>query len=301
MSPSPCSPSPPTDSSPAQSCGSSGATTTIQNAGDASALSSCQTYTGSIAIATDTSDDLDFGDLRAISGSLSASEVDQLSSISAAGLQRIGDAFKLENIQILSTLNFPQLSEVGSIEWTGLPTLSGLSFTTGLQEASSLTIINTGLQSLDGINLQNVDTFIVTNNNFLNEISMQVGSIADRIELSANGRDVSAEFPNLEWAYNATLNNLTSLSMPSLSSINGSFGINSNFFESMAAPNLTNVGGTLSFVANAALTNVSMPELKTVVGGLLIANNSKFDEIDFESLARVGGAIDITGDYSRYV
>lgn len=292
----------PTDPLPAQQCGGGSATTTIQNSGDASALSNCQTYSGSIAIATGTTDDIDFGSLRGISGSLSVSEANDLTSISGASLQTIGDAFTLENVQILSTLNFPQLSEVGSIEWTGLPNLVGLSFTTGLQEAGSLTIINTGLESLDGINLQNVDTFVVTNNNFLNEISMQVGSISDRIELAANGQEVQAEFPNLEWAYNLTLANLSSISMPSLSSVNGSLGFYSNFLDGVAAPNLTNVGGGLSFVANADLTNVSFPELTTIGGGLLIANNTALDEIDgFPQLARVGGAIDVTGNFSSYV
>lgn len=223
-----------------------------------------------------------------------------MTSISGNSLQSIGDAFRLVNVQILSTLNFPQLTEVGAIQWTGLPNLQGLSFTTGLQQASQLTIINTGLASLDGINLQSVDTFVVTNNLYLNQISMQVGSISDRIELAANGRDVTAEFPNLEWAYNMTLANVSSVSIPSLSSVNGSLGFYSNFLESVSAPNLTNVGGGLAFVANADLTNVSFPELNTISGGLLIANNSNLEEITgFPSLKRVGGAIDISGDFTE--
>lgn len=223
-----------------------------------------------------------------------------MTSISGASLQTIGDAFRLENVQILSTLNFPQLSEVGSVEWTGLPNLQGLSFTTGLSQADSLTIINTGLSSLDGINLESVDTFVVTNNNYLNQISMQVESISDRIELAANGRDVEAEFPNLQWAYNMTLANVSSVSIPSLSSVNGSLGFYSNFIESVSAPNLTNVGGGLSFVANADLTNASFPELTTISGGLLIANNTAFEEITgFPALTRVGGAVDISGNFTE--
>lgn len=223
-----------------------------------------------------------------------------MTSISGSSLQTIGDAFRLENVQILSTLNFPQLSQVGSIEWTGVPNLQGLSFTTGLSEAESVTIINTGLTSLDGINLDSVDTFVVTNNNYLTSISMQVESISDRIELAANGRDVEAEFPNLQWAYNMSLANVSSVSIPSLSSVNGSLGFYSNFIEGVSAPNLTNVGGSLSFVANADLTNASFPELTTVGGGLLIANNTAFEEIvGFPALRRVGGAVDFSGNFTR--
>lgn len=290
-----------TDPLEAQSCGGgSSSTTTIQNGGDASALGSCQTYSGSIAVATGNSDDLDFGSLRGISGSLIVSEVDQLTSISGSSLQSIGDTFRLENVQILSTLNFPQLSQVGTVDWTGLPNLQGLSFTTGLSEVESLTIINTALTSLDGINLDSVDTFVVTNNNYLNSISMQVKSISDRIELAANGRDVQAEFPNLQWAYNVSLANVSSIDIPSLSAVNGSLGFYSNFIEGVSAPNLTNVGGTLALVANADLTNASFPELTTVRGGLLIANNTKLDDITgFPSLKRVGGAVDFSGNFSR--
>lgn len=238
---------PPTDPPPpAQSCGSSGETTTIQNAGDASAIASCSTYSGSIAIATGTTDDIELGDLQEITGSLIASEVPDMTSLSGNGLQTIGDTFQLENVQILSTLNFPQLSSVGSIDWIGLPNLSGLSFTAGIEEADDLSIQNTGLSSLDGINLEEVNTMQIANNNYLTEISMQLNNIGEAFSMEANGRDISVEFPNMEWAYNMTFRNVTEVSMPSLASVNGSLGFQSNFFESVAMPNLTEIGGTLS-------------------------------------------------------
>lgn len=67
------------------------------------------------------------------------------------------------------------------------------------------------------------------------------------------------------------------------------------------APNLTKVGGDVAYVADAALTNISMPLLKSIGGGLLIANCSSLESIDgFASLEKTG-AINISGNFTEYV
>jgi len=72
----------------------------------------------------------------------------------------------------------------------------------------------------------------------------------------------------------------------------------------IAAPNLTSVGstatgqGSLAFVANGKLANISMPLLKSVGGADQIANNTDLDSISFPSLSVVGGAIDFSGNFS---
>lgn len=277
-------------------------TTTIQNQGDAMALSTCLTYSGSIAIATGTTDDIALDGIRRITGSLTAKNVSNMVSLSGDSLSQIDDSFSLTDIQILSTLNFPSLTDVDTVDWLGLPNLQGLSFTSQLQRVSSLSIQNTELGSLEGIDLQEVDTFIVANNPYLNDITMQLGNVSTALSLEANGRDVRVSFPNLEWAYNMTFRNCSSVDIQSLASLNGSLGFYSNYFDSISAPNLTNVGGGVAFVSNAPLTNISFPELIQVNGGLQIANNSHLETINgFPRLQRVGGAIDFNGEFKRYV
>lgn len=284
------------DNPPAQ-C--SAATTTIQNAGDASALASCRTFSGSIAIATGTTDNIAIDGVQEITGSLSATNVTQMTQLSADSLETIGETFMLNDLTILSTLNFPRLTSVDTIDWEALPALQGLSFTTAVQQAKTLSIQNTQLNSLDGINLQTVDSVMIANNNYLEEISMQLGNISTALNIEANGRNVTAEFPNLEWAFNMTFRNVSSVSIPSLASLNGSLGFYSNFMSGVNAPNLTTVGGSLSFVSNEDLTNVTMPQLKTVSGGLQLANNTELDHISgFPALQTVGGALDFYGNFS---
>ncbi|KAF2766407.1 hypothetical protein EJ03DRAFT_330139 [Teratosphaeria nubilosa] len=279
------------------SCSTDG-TTTIQNQGDASALSGCTTFSGNIAIATGTTNSISLDGIQRIEGSLTADNVTQLTSFSANDLTTIDDDFTLSSLTILSTLSFPALTSVNSIDWTALPALQGLSFSAGVQQASSVSIQNTQLTSLDGINLQTVDSMIIANNPYLNDIDMQLGNVTQALTLEANGRNVTANFPNMEWAYNITFRNVSSVSTPSLASVNGSYGMFANFFSSVAAPNLTSVGGSLSFVSNMDMTNLSFPELKTVGGGLQVANNTELGDIDFPALTTVSGALDFYGNFS---
>ena len=192
------------------------------------------------------------------------------------------------------------MTDVGSIQWEALPALQGLSFTTGVQSANELNIQNTQLNSLDGINLQVVDTVYIANNPYLQDIEMQLGNITNALTLESNGKNVSAIFPNLIWANNMTFRNASRVSIPSLESVNGSLGFYSNDFSSLTAANLTSVGGSLSFVSNTDLSNVSMPLLKTISGGFQLANNTELDMVDgFPVLATVGGALDFYGNFTK--
>jgi len=277
----------------------SAATTTIQNAGDASALASCKTFTGTIAIATGTTDQIALDGISVIKGSLIADNVTAITQLSADSLITITDTFGLSDMTVLSTLSFPQLTNVDTIDWIALPALQGLSFTSGVETASTVSIQNTQLNTLDGINLQVVDTFMIANNPYLEDITMQLGNITTSLTIEANGRNVSAIFPNLDWAFNITLRNVSTVSIPSLGSVNGSMGFYSNEFMTVNAPNITTVGGSLSFVSNIDLTNVTMPELTTIGGGFQIANNTQYKIVNaFPKLATVGGALDFYGNFT---
>ncbi|KAK3673731.1 cell wall protein Ecm33 [Recurvomyces mirabilis] len=287
-------------SAAAQSSCSVSGTTTIQSQGDATALAACQTFTGSIAIASTAVNQIALDGIQRISGSLIANNVTQVTALSGSSLTQIDDSFMLNGLTILTSLNFPRLEAVDTIDWEALPALQGLSFTTGVQQASQVSIQNTQLQSLSGINLQIVQQMTIANNPYLNEINMQLGNISQSLILEANGRNVSATFPNLEWAFNMTFRNVSQVSIPSLASINGSMGFYANFFSSLAAPNLTSIGQTLSFVSNEALTNLSFPELTTVGGGLQVANNTDLQTINgFSALKTVGGALDFNGNFTE--
>lgn len=223
-----------------------------------------------------------------------------LTSLSASQLTTIGNTFQLTNLTILSSLSFPSLTQVGSIKWLTLPALQQLSFTQQIQKAASVMISDTQLSSLAGINLVSVDTFDVNNNNQLNKINLQLGNVSNALSIAFNSKAVVAEFPYLIWANNITFRNVSTVKLPSLSVVNGSMGFYSDLITSFAAPNLTKVGGTLSFVDNNSLTNLSLPVLTEVDGGLQIANNTMLSNIDgLPKLQTIGGAGDFHGPIKR--
>lgn len=200
----------------------------------------------------------------------------------------------------LSTLSFPQINNVDIIRWTALAQLQALGFgDRGIETAQEVTIDNTQLNSLDGLNFKSLSSFSATNNPFLNELVMQLGNITKAFTVSANGGQMNVELPNLEWAYNLTLNGISSLNLASLEKVNGSLGFNNAELDTISLANLTTVGGTLSFDENDSLTGVDMPELETIGGGLTVFNCSKFANVSFPALESVGGAVDFDGAFTK--
>lgn len=263
-------------------------------------MASCSTFSGDIAIATAAADTIQLNGIQRISGNLIASGATKLTTLSADSLTIIDKGFQLTNLTILSTLAFPRLAMVDSIAWNALPNLQNLSFTSKVTRAANVLITNTQLASLNGIDLQTVDTFNINNNPYLTQIETQLGNISKALTIEANGRRLTASFPNLQWAYNMTFRNCSDVKLPSLSAVNGSMGFYENFFQSLAAPNLTSVGSSLVFDDNAQLTNISLPMLKTISGGYQIANNTQLKVIDgFQALQTVGGAIDFSGNFTK--
>jgi hypothetical protein len=282
----------------AQASCSTSATLTVQNAGDASALATCTTFSGSLAVATGTSDSINFPNVKVLTGDLTIANAPNITNLGADSLQSIGGSFDVNNCQILSSLSFPQLTSTGELSLQALPNLNVLGFTSNVKTATTLNIQNTFLQTLDGINLQKVNSIYVANNRLLQDISFQVDIISQSLILESNGDQLTASFPNLLSASNLTFRNCPSVSIPSLANVTGSLGFYENSFASLAAPNLTSVGQTLAINTNTALTNISMPILKTIGGGFQVQNNTLLKVATFPALQTIGGALDFYGTFT---
>ena len=205
---------------------------------------------------------------------------------------------------VLTSLSCPQLSQVDVLNFTALPALSRLSFgNTGIQKAESILITNTNLESLKGIDtLDDITTFNVNNNQQLTNITLEVTSIGNSLDIFANDASVqglTAAFPMLETATNMTFRNCSSISLPALKNVTQKMGFYGNTIEGFSAPNLTTAGG-LIFVDNTELTNITIPQLTSVNGSYQIANNTQLKSIDgFPKLSVVIGALDFNGNFSE--
>jgi len=281
------------------SCSAS-ATKTIQNAGDATALSACSTYSGSIAVATGATEDIALNGIKKITGDLVADGNANIRRLSADSLEQLEGAMTLNGLTRLVGVDFPKLKKVETIKWSALPNLQTIGFTAEVTEADTVQIENTALRSLKGINIEKVDTLFIANNGQITEVNMQLGNVSDALTFANNNNALAITLPNLIWATNLTFRFVGSLKMPSLESTNGSLGLYNNGFESFSAPNLTTVGEALAIVANDQVSNISFPLLTKINDNLQIANNTNLTDIDgFPLLKSIGGAFDISGNMSN--
>lgn len=285
----------------AASCSVS-ATSTIQNAGDATQLASCRTFTGSLAIATGTTDpEINLAGVRKIEGNLVMINNTAVNTLSADSLEEIEGDWVLDGVQGLGQLRFPALSTVENIRWNAFGNnLVSLDFGRQITKASKIDIQNTQLMSLNGINVETIDTLYLANNRYITNISMQLGNVTEGLVLEANNPEVTVSFPNLLWAFNMTFRNCSTIEIPSLQTLNGSLGLYGNVIKSFEAPNLTEIGGALAIVSNTELTNISFPLLKEVKADLQVANNTALHEVEsFPELKTIGGAFDFNGNFSK--
>lgn len=244
------------------------------------------------------------GSLKTVTGNITAVNVTNLASLSFGSLQQV-DGLSLTDMTVLSQLSAPSLTKVNQMTFMALPALFSLSFgNKGITQATSLLITNTALTSLKGVDqLQKVDVFNVNNNGGLTNISLQVTSIGQSLDIEANDGFVaglSTSFPMLETAQNMTFRNCSSISLPALKNVTQSLGFYGNAITELQAPNLTSTGLGLIFVDNTELTNISIPQLTTVNGSYQIANNTQLKIIDgFPKLSVISGALDFNGNFSE--
>ncbi|KAI1126311.1 GPI-anchored cell wall organization protein ecm33 [Nemania abortiva] len=275
----------------------------INSQADATQAGACSTIANDVVFGTSAGPNIDLsGKLTEIGGSLTVKNNGILQSLQSTSLQTIGGAFQLNNVTSLYSLVFPDLSEVGSIDWTTLSSLSEPTFgNPGVTKAQSVLVADTSVSNLDGINVQELTDMNINNNRRLSKFSTSIKTLSNALYVNANALNMTMEMPNLEWIANMTIANVSTFAVPSLKAVNGSMRFDSNYFTEFIAANLTEIhDGDLSFVSNPQLQNISIPLLTRVGGGVTIANNTDLEKIDgLGSLEDVGGAIKMRGSFDE--
>jgi len=287
--------------SSSDSCDGSKKAVNIQSQGDADALASCTTVKGDITISKEVQSGLIFNGIEQITGSLTAVNAANVTSISAPLLAAIGDVFELSGILQLTSLSMPSLTDVGSINFIALPLLQSLDFTKGVSKVDTdVSIQNTGLYTLTGIALKSVRNFDLTSNTALASVNVaNIKNVTGLLTFAANSPSLKVDLPNLVGAQNMTIHNTSSLLVPSLAELTGQLGLFGNSFTSFSAPNLTQTGD-LVFDDNASMTNISLPLLTKISGGFQIARNDDLKAIDgVPKLQTIIGALDWTGNFNN--
>ncbi|KAL2852800.1 GPI-anchored cell wall organization protein-domain-containing protein [Aspergillus pseudoustus] len=282
----------------AADCGS-GDTIEISSQSDLDSYNTCEDLDGDVEIASTVSGTLTLNGVQRIRGALTSNGAENITTFSAPLLETIDDEFHLEGLTGLTSLEFAQLKSVGSLNFEALPVLQTLGFTSGVTKAGSVSIVNTGLTTLDGISLNSVGSFIITDNTQLETVDVNnLKNATNLINFAGNYHELEISLPNLATGTNLTIRNVSSVSIPSLTKLEGQLGFWGNTFSTLSAPNLTETGD-LVFEDNERLSNLSLPVLETVNGGFLITRNDELNTISFPKLATVTGAIDFSGAFDR--
>lgn len=270
----------------------------INSAADAAALSSCETVEGTITIGSEAAGEVSIEGPEEISGDLICEDNRGLTSLSSSTLKTIGGAFAMRNVTGITGITMPELTKAQSVDWQTLSSLESVTFS--FSTADSIRVSDTFLSNLNAFSVTSLKRMEIDNNRRLAEWDSGLQTLSDELVVTSNGFDFTASFPDLVWIANMTISNVSSISLPSLQTVNGSMRFESNFFPSFSAPNLTNtVDGDISFTNNADLSNITFPALTTVGGGLLIANNTGLEAIDgFPELKTIGGAVKLRGNFT---
>lgn len=202
----------------------------------------------------------------------------------------------------LSTVSFGSLTNIdGELNWQSIPNLGGLTFGNGVQRIQTVTILDTQIQDLSGINLKSAQSVTIGQNSRLNKLSWQLSSVDGNLILDGNGGGAGfdATFGNLMTVGSMTVNSVSSLAINSLRNATGLLAVQTSTLQSLSAPNLTSTGG-LTISSNQNLNNISMPLLKTINGSLLLNNDPMLTgNISFPALTNIRSAINATGAFNE--
>ncbi|KAF2120565.1 hypothetical protein BDV96DRAFT_269680 [Lophiotrema nucula] len=265
-------------------CSDSTSTATIAQPSDTGIFTKCSTWLGDVVIVTATPSELSLGPIEVIKGSLNIVNNSELSRLEAPDLRTIGGDMTLDTVQILDTVSFPQLSSVGKLLLNALPNLQAMGLDTGI-DVSKVDIQNTQIQSLE-LNVKAADQIIIANNRYITKINLGLTNIGKSLTMEANNPMIAIELPNLSWAYNITIRNVSSISVPNLNYVNGSLGLYGTVMETFEAPSLSVLKGDFEAASNTELVNISMPSLISA-GSVHLYNHTHLNTVDFSQLGTI--------------
>lgn len=281
--------------SPAGQCSG---TTTISTPAQATAVGQCGTFDGDVVIGYNATDDISLTGLTTITGDLTCSYGDELTSLSADDLVTIGERLSIRSNDVLRSVSFASLQNIDSLDLYRLPNLTNTGWKSQLANVTTVRIVGTGFTNLNWLTIPTVETLNIEDNSFLNDINLSV-NVSEYTSLDSNGPTLRVSFPNMLIGYNLTISNCLEFHVPSLAYINRSAGFFGNTFEELSMPNLLSIGGALMIWNQSSLSSLDLPLLANVSGDILFNNNPKLESIELPQLGIVKGDIMINDSMTR--
>lgn len=271
----------------------------------ASQLAACSTFQGSIAVATDAPDTVDFGNLGSIEGDLVLQNVAGVTTLRADTLTKVTGKFTMNNVTSLSTLSMQQLRGIGQgtqggVYWQGLSNFQRPDFGSGIGNISVINIQNTQIQDLDKTIPIQAASVMVANNPALSSLNWPLRTCTN-LSIAGNGPSTTGAnvtLADLESVASISIRNASSLSLETLTECAGLLSISTAQVQYLIFPNLNSSSG-VSIMNNPQLRYISFPALQQTYGALKLINNNDLAGIQsFPALMQLGGDLNITGAFT---
>ena len=201
--------------------------------------------------------------LLSIGGDIQVYNAPLIESIRFPNLQTLGERLYVGNCTVLNVIDLPSLQTLNL--WLRLFLVESLTTFTYPQNipapSQGIGITNTALKSISGFS--STPGGVYFQNNPLQELSLDITEAVflapnnlssdgiGLVQVDENPNPINVSLPNLvSTGGGMSISNCSALSIPALNSINGSFVLENATFESVAAPNLGFINGTLNITGS---------------------------------------------------
>ncbi|CUM46794.1 unnamed protein product [Debaryomyces tyrocola] len=208
---------------------------------DIASIAACSTAVGDITIKGDSFGSIELNGVEELYGNLHVNNATEATSLNAATLQLVSGKLNLDGNTILATVNLAQLTTVGTLNYNALPALEKTGLTSGITSADEVIISDTGLTSLEGINVFKLKVFNVNNNADISTIDSGLQKVTDELSISYNAEKVDVSLDQLEEANDVYLQSINSLSVANLTKISNSLSLDSNALDTIEFKKLKSI------------------------------------------------------------
>ncbi|KAJ3179079.1 hypothetical protein HK101_010074 [Irineochytrium annulatum] len=283
------------------------AVVTLTSTDDANALNGCRILYGINVGNNFRGDAIDLPSLTNLKGAITVNNASSLRTLSMPNLQTVSGAVSLNNNQILQNLDIVKLGSVAGIELISLPNVRSLTFDGLTSSPSFFRVSNTAVQSINGANFPTTGILELTSNYQLPTARLPVLTQITQggLLVALNREGMSLDAPQLTTIRGSVITTLTGkLSLPKLERVvAGNFDASETNLTALTLPSLTSLDGTLSLRSNPTLANVSMPSLEEVGGDITFLHDPAVRDLSesFPRLRTVEGTVTLRlpGSLSR--
>ncbi|RCI09246.1 hypothetical protein L249_1530, partial [Ophiocordyceps polyrhachis-furcata BCC 54312] len=229
------------------------------------------------------------------------SNATKLISISSSSINAVGGSLRLEGLQLLSSCNLQSLTSVVDMFLLNLPQLNGLTLgTEGVTKARRISIDDTFISDLTGLNIATADIIEISNNPKLTTFDSPLVNVTKSLKLTNNGNNMQVNMSSLQTCGEIQFRQVKSFDAPVLSRAESIKFNDSPELLSVSCSNLTEIAASLTLINNKKLNRLSFPLLKTIKGDMTIQNNTALQQVDgFPKVESVGNIL-LRGNFRKY-